>query len=93
MSIRSYLRDRISIEDLSKICGNSDNKSRKKNECTICRSFANIHCVNRIDNRTWLCVGNLRDHRFNSYLRIETLVAKVIVDEAKRLYIESSIRQ
>jgi hypothetical protein len=61
----TYMRDRISIEDLIKICGVSlpNETRRKKNECSICKSFANIHCVNCEDNHTWLCVDHWRDHR------------------------------
>jgi hypothetical protein len=61
----TYIRDRVSIEDLLKVCGASlpSETRRKKNECSICKSFANIHCVNCEDNNTWLCVDHGRDHR------------------------------
>jgi hypothetical protein len=40
----TYIRDRISVEDLLKVCGVSDNKTgRKKTECSICNSITNIH--------------------------------------------------
>ena len=59
-----HIRDSISIEDLTKVCGTSlPNETRsKKNECSICNEFANIHCITCIDNSTWLCVDHWRDH-------------------------------
>ena len=61
----TYMRDRVSMEDLLKVCGASlPSETRKKNECSICKSFANIHCVNCIGKETWLCVEHWRDHSF-----------------------------
>ena len=61
----TYMNDRLSVEDSIKICGTllPRDTRRKKNECSICKSSANIHCVICEDNNTWLCVDHWRDHR------------------------------
>lgn len=67
ISFFTYIKDRISIEDLIKISGvplPSDAK-RKKNKCSICKSFANINCISCLDSSTWLCVDHWKDHRLN----------------------------
>ena len=69
-----YIRDRLSIEDFIKICGTPlpSEARKKKNECSICKSFANIHCVNCKDNSNWLCVDHWRDHR-SEHISVSTI--------------------
>ncbi len=57
------IRDRINIEDL-RVLHEVGSANRIKNECDICKSFANIHCVNcqEADKSAWLCVDHWRDH-------------------------------
>jgi hypothetical protein len=58
----TWIRNRINVEDLHEGCGISSASPEKKG-CSICKSFANIHCVNCIDKQIWLCVDHWRDHR------------------------------
>ena len=71
----THIRDRISIEDLIKICGvplpsEIRSTSTRKNECSVCKSFANINCVNCTYKEIWLCVDHWRDHRLNHKLAL-----------------------
>jgi hypothetical protein len=57
----TWIRNRINVEDLREGYGISSASPERKG-CSICKSFANIHCVNCIDSITWLCVDHWRDH-------------------------------
>ncbi|MGA7370043.1 MAG: hypothetical protein WBX01_13015 [Nitrososphaeraceae archaeon] len=58
------IRNRISIDDFLKFHGDHGGRGKEKRECSVCESFANIHCVNcqQADKSTWLCVSHWRDH-------------------------------
>ena len=64
------IKENIRMDDLFYVTSNShsitDNKvHRQYASCSLCREFANIHCVNCDGNRTWLCIDHWRVHRLN----------------------------
>jgi hypothetical protein len=80
------IRDRITVEALCMIPVHCYSGTKKRNGCSIYKSFANIHCVNCMDNSTWLCVGHWRDHRLNhsriNHLESIDFDCKIVFGEA-----------
>jgi hypothetical protein len=61
------IKDNIRMDDLFYGTANyhpiTNNKVQSQyTSCSLCGEFANIHCLNCIDNITWLCVDHWRDH-------------------------------
>jgi hypothetical protein len=51
------LKDKIKIEDLT-LYEPIFTSNIQKSKCSICREFANIHCINCSNNNVWLCVDH-----------------------------------
>jgi hypothetical protein len=40
---------------------------REKAKCSVCREFANIHCLNCSSGNVWLCADHWRRHKVNKH--------------------------
>jgi hypothetical protein len=55
------IKDKIRIQDLI-VYEPIRTLKREKGRCSICNEFANIHCVNFMDN-IWWCVDHWGHHK------------------------------
>jgi hypothetical protein len=59
------LKDKIKIGDLT-LYEPIFTLNIQKGKCSICREFANIHCINCSNNNSvWLCVDHWKQHKIN----------------------------
>jgi hypothetical protein len=61
------MKHKVRIEDLI-MYEPIYSSNREKSRCSICKEFANMHCVNCNNNTIWLCVDHLIHHKAESHL-------------------------
>jgi hypothetical protein len=56
------IKDKIKIEDLI-LYEPIFTSNIQKNKCSVCKEFANIHCINCNSKNVWLCVDHWKQHK------------------------------
>jgi hypothetical protein len=60
------LKDKIKIEDLT-LYEPIFTLNVQKSKCSVCEAFANIHCINCINEDVWLCIDHWKQHKVDKH--------------------------